>query len=100
MDVRPGFENGYGDVGVIGEDDIIAGILQFNLKEVSNKELIFNDKNSSHPSSSSFLHKAGKGQKFNRSKGLKSHIGAGASQRSAKCAVKAARACPPGGSAL
>jgi hypothetical protein len=48
MDVRPGFENGYGDVGVVGEDNIIAGILQFNLKEVSNKELIFNDKNSSH----------------------------------------------------
>jgi hypothetical protein len=48
MDVRPGFENGYGDVGVVGEDHIIAGILQFNLKEVPNKELIFNDKNGSH----------------------------------------------------
>jgi hypothetical protein len=25
MDVRPGFENGYGDVGFVGEDDIRAG---------------------------------------------------------------------------
>jgi hypothetical protein len=29
MDVRPGFENRYGDVGVVGEDNIVAGILQF-----------------------------------------------------------------------
>ena len=38
MDVRPGFENG--DVGVVGEDHNMAGILQFDMNEVPNKELI------------------------------------------------------------
>jgi hypothetical protein len=47
MDVRAGFENCNGRVGVVGEYHIIARFLQFNLEDVLDQEFIFNDKKNS-----------------------------------------------------
>src|ERR1700688_1811454 len=47
MDVRAGFENCNGPVGVVGEYHVIARFLQFDLEDVPDQEFIFNDKDSS-----------------------------------------------------
>jgi hypothetical protein len=47
MDVREGFKNCNGPVGVVGEYHVIARFLQFDLEDVPDQEFIFNDKDSS-----------------------------------------------------
>src|SRR6202043_996668 len=54
MNVRAGFENCNGRVGVVGEYHVIARFLQFDLEDVPDQKFIFDDQDSSHPPPPSF----------------------------------------------
>ena len=70
MDIRAGFENCNGSVGIGGEDHLIARILQFDPDDLPDDDFIFHDEDGLPTSSSVVLT-----NKLGRDKGFKQSAG-------------------------